>query len=122
LNLRRRQSAITRDNVLADLGYLEWERRKGTARSLQQSSVRASFRHGILINNYSRFPIYSVDFGKGPPVWCDYPPLPIRQLAIINPHPRGDGIVVHLCLRRRVMRRLLRLPPDARHFDEWLLA
>jgi shikimate O-hydroxycinnamoyltransferase len=122
LNLRRRQNAITRDNVGADLGFLERERQKGTAHSLVQSSLRSSFRHGILINNYSRFPIYSVDFGKGPPAWSDYPPLPIQQLAIINPHQQGDGIVVHLCLKRRFMKRLLRLPGGIRHFDSWLEA
>ena len=121
-NLRRRKKAITRDNVGADLGFLERERQRGTAHSLVQSSVHSSFHHGILINNYSRFPIYSVDFGKGPPVWSDYPALPMQQLAIINPHPKCDGIVVHLCLKRRIMKRLLRLPPAVRHFDDWLQA
>jgi shikimate O-hydroxycinnamoyltransferase len=121
-NLRRRQNAITRDGVLGDLAFLERERQKGRAGSLVQSSVLASFRHGILINNYSRFPIYSVDFGKGAPVWADYPALPMQQLAIINPHPRGDGVVVHLCLKRRSMKRLLGLPAAVRHFDSWLEA
>jgi shikimate O-hydroxycinnamoyltransferase len=121
LNLRRRKQAITRDSVSADLGYLERERKQGTAHALVQASIPASCRRGILINNYSRFPIYSVDFGKGPPVWCDYPAFP-AQLAIINPHPQGDGVVVHLCLKRRAMNRLLGLPSSLRHFDGWLQA
>jgi shikimate O-hydroxycinnamoyltransferase len=121
-NVRLRQNAITRENVSGDLGFLERERQRGTAGSLVQSSVLASFRNGILINNYSRFPIYSVDFGKGPPVWSDYPALPMLQMAIINPHARGDGIVVHLCLKRRMMKQLLRLPPRVKHFDTWLQA
>jgi hypothetical protein len=85
-----------------------------------QSSLVASFRHGILINNYSRFPMYSVDFGEGPPAWCDYPAFPLRQLAILNPHRQSDGVVVHLGLERALMKRLLQLPPEVRHFDEWL--
>jgi shikimate O-hydroxycinnamoyltransferase len=121
-NVRRRQNSITRESVRGDLAFLERERQEGRAGSLVQSSVLASFRHGILINNYSRFPIYSVDFGGGPPIWADYPVLPMQQLAIINPHAQGDGVVVHLCLKLRLMERLLRLPPPVRHFDSWLEA
>jgi hypothetical protein len=54
-------------------------------------------------------------------MWCDYPAYP-AQLAIINPHPQGDGVVVHLCLKRRAMNRLLGLPSSLRHFDGWLQA
>jgi shikimate O-hydroxycinnamoyltransferase len=122
LNLRRRRNALTGDSVAADLGFLERERQQGTVHSLVQSSLRASFRDGILINNYSRFPMYSVDFGEGPPAWCDYPAFPLRQLAILNPHRRGDGVDVHLGLKRALMKRLLRLPPHERHFDDWLEA
>jgi shikimate O-hydroxycinnamoyltransferase len=118
-NLRRRRNALTGDDVGADLVFLERERQRGTAHSLVQSSLTASFRHGILINNYSRFPIYTVDFGEGPPAWCDYPAFPLRQLAILNPHRQGDGVVVHLGLKRALMKRLLQLPPRERHFDEW---
>jgi shikimate O-hydroxycinnamoyltransferase len=121
-NLRRRRNALSSASVRSELGFLERERRQGTAHSLVQPSLAASFRNGILINNYSRFPIYSVDFGEGPPVWCDYPPFPVRQLAILNPDRQGDGVVVHLGLRRPLMKRLLRLPPQERHFDEWLRA
>jgi shikimate O-hydroxycinnamoyltransferase len=120
LSLRRRRKELTAESVGADLGFLERERALGRAHSLVQSSLTASFRHGILINNYSRFPMYSVDFGEGPPAWCDYPAFPLRQLAILHPHRHGDGVVVHLGLKRALMKRLLRLPPDVRHFDDWL--
>ena len=42
-------------------------------RSLYNLSLLAQgTANGYLINNFARFPTYSIDFGAGHPRWCDY--------------------------------------------------
>ncbi len=106
-SLRRLAATVTSERILADLRAIQARVAPSEALRYMPSFIRRQFADGLLLNNYSRFPIYRVDFGRGPPRWGDYPRLPLNRVITVCPDPQGDGAAVHLTLPRAELRRLI---------------
>lgn len=106
--LRRLAATVTGDRMRAELRHDLARITPSNALRHMPPFIRDQFADGLLLNNYSRFPIYRADFGGGPPIWGDYPRLPLHRVITLCPDPTGDGVAVHLTLPRTEMRRLVR--------------
>jgi len=74
--------------------------------NLMSEEVLDLFINKVMINNWSRFSMYNIDFGSGSPIWFDIPPNPMSRVAIIISTPEKDGgFDVHLTLPRAEMDR-----------------
>jgi hypothetical protein len=108
-NLRRLATSVSAEHVRAELWRMQDQITPRTAMRYLPGFIRDQFRDGLLLNNYSRFPIYRADFGGGPPLWGDYPQPPLHRVINLCPDPSGDGVAVHLTLPRAELRRFM--PP-----------
>jgi shikimate O-hydroxycinnamoyltransferase len=54
------------------------------------------------INDWSRFPVYDLDFGGGRPIGFDLPRVPLPWFAVVAPSPAG-GVDVHLSMPRSLL-------------------
>jgi len=116
--LRRLANSIRQDDVQQDLAYMNHMYDRDKKRSLYNHSLLAQgTANGYLINNFARFPTYSIDFGAGRPSWCDYPTLALRRYAVVLPDPNNDGVRVQITLPRKEMRTVLNLPKHIRQFE-----
>ena len=104
--LRRLAATVTAARARADLRARQAHFTPATALRHMPGFIRRQYSDGLLLNNYSQFPIYRVDFGAGPPAWGDYPRLPLGRVITVCPDPRGDGVAVHLTRPRAELRRL----------------
>ncbi|KAJ2794771.1 hypothetical protein H4R21_005371 [Coemansia helicoidea] len=50
----------------------------------------------MVISNVSRTPMYSVDFGFGPPAKVSYPPALGPGMAVLFPNSKAGGIDIYL--------------------------
>lgn len=107
--LRRLAATLTPERALTDLRALEARVTPANALRHMPLFMRRLFADGLLLNNYSAFPIYRLDFGHGPPRWGDYPRLPLGRVLTVCPDPHGDGVAVHLTLPHDELRRFV--PP-----------
>lgn len=103
--LRRLASTLSGERVRGELLRMAARVTPRSAVRYMPGFILDQFGNGLLLNNYSRFPIYAVDFGSGPPVWGDYPAPPLNRVINLLPDPNGDGVAVHLTLPRTEMRR-----------------
>lgn len=106
--LRQLASTLDGGRARAELQQLAARFTPRTAMDFLPGFIGDQFSNGLLLNNYSRFPMYQADFGSGPPIWGDYPHVPMNRVITLCPDPNGDGVAVHLTLPRREMRRFVR--------------
>ncbi|KAK9733802.1 hypothetical protein RND81_04G093200 [Saponaria officinalis] len=52
----------------------------------------------LFITNYSKFPVYEVDFGMGKPIWACLPSTFVKNLSLVMSTPCGDGVEVWVCM------------------------
>ena len=116
--VRQLSLGVDQKEVQQDLSYLNYMYDGDKKRSLYNNTMLAQgTANGYLINNYARFPAYRVDFGPGPPTWCDYPTVIWPRYAVILPEPGNDGVRVQITLPKKEMARVLDLPEHVRQFD-----
>ena len=116
--VRQLSSGIKQYDVRQDLAYLNYMYDRDKKRSLYNDTMLAQgTANGYLINNYARFPAYSIDFGPGLPSWCDYPRVIYRRYAMILSDPNDDGVRVQITLPKKEMQKVLDLPRDIRKFE-----
>ncbi len=116
--VRQLSSGIDQDDVRQDMAYLNYMYDRDKKRSLYNDTMLAQgTANGYLINNYARFPAYSIDFGPGQPSWCDYPRVIYPRYAMILPDPNDDGVRVQITLPKKEMKAVLDLPKHVRQFD-----
>lgn len=96
--LRSLSNQVTEQSLCDDLAYFSaMEREGGSSRCLSRDQS-LFLNGGLLINNWSKFPIYEIDFGSGKPIWFDFQRgvgkesarNPIR-FAVIASSPHEDG-------------------------------
>lgn len=91
-------------------GRILQESERGGPR-LFPGGVLDTVRGAMLLNNWSRFPIFELDFGAGKPRWFDVPRVPLRRMAIVTAHPDDPaGRLIYLSLSRADRRSLLDAP------------
>lgn len=78
------------------MAHLEHRLEEGTINKVVPLSMFDVFADGILINNYSVFPIYDVDFGGGTAQWYEMMPFPFRGALITNTPERDGGLLLNL--------------------------
>lgn len=116
--LRQLANSIRQEDIQQDLAYMNHMYDRDKKRSLYNRSLLAQgAANGYLINNFARFPTYSIDFGVGHPSWCDYPRLALRRYAVVLPDPNNDGVRVQITLPRNEMRTVLDLPKHIRQSE-----
>lgn len=106
--LRRLAATVRGERVRAELQLLQDRVTARNAIRYLPAFIHDQFSNGLILNNYSRFPIYRADFGGGPPVWGDYPRLFLHRMITLCPDPTGDGVAVHLTLPNPELRRFVR--------------
>lgn len=92
------------------LALVERHRQARTCHHLFVTGAVHCLHNGVIVNNCAHFPIYKIDFGRGPATWCDNEPLPYRKLMILPAPGQSGGFVVQLTARRgeiAAMRRAL---------------
>ena len=105
--MRRLAATVRADRVRAELQRLQERVDPRNAIRYLPAFIHDQFSNGLILNNYSRFPIYRADFGGGPPVWGDYPRLFLHRMITLCPDPAGDGVAVHLTLPNAELRRFV---------------
>ncbi len=78
------------------MAHLEHRLKEGTIKKVVPLSMFKVFADGILINNYSVFPIYNVDFGGGTAEWYEMSPFPFRGALITNTPENDGGLLLNL--------------------------
>lgn len=106
-SMRQMASTVTPQRVRDDLKDMQARITRKNAMRYLPGFLIEQFGNGLMLNNYSRFPIYRADFGSGPPSWGDYPRVPLNRVITLCPDPKGDGVAVHLTLPRAEMRRFV---------------
>ena len=116
--LRKLANSIRQEDVKQDLAYMNHMYDRDEKCSLYNLSLLAQgTANGYLINNFARFPTYSIDFGAGHPRWCDYQTVALGRYAVVLPDPNNDGVRVQITLPRKEMRTVLDLPKHIRQFE-----
>ena len=103
-SIRSLKSTVTKESVMNELANwqeLQRVKRKGI---LLPMVVIEQFDDGLLLNNYSRFPMYDVDFGNGHAIWADYPRSLLGRTVTFCPDPNNDGVCAHVCLPKKEMK------------------
>ena len=83
-------------DVMQYIVHLEDRYDAGLIKNVLPLNLFTIFDKGILINNYSVFPIYNVDFGGGPAFWYEMLPLPFRGALITNTPKNDGGMILNL--------------------------
>ena len=83
-------------DVMEYIVHLEDRYNAGFIKKVLQLNLFTIFDKGILINNYSVFPIYNVDFGGGPAFWYEMLPFPFRGALITNTPENDGGMILNL--------------------------
>ncbi len=95
---RWRDATINDDgsDAIEYMAHLEHRLKEGTIKKVVPLSMFKVFADGILINNYSVFPIYKVDFGGGSAKWYEMSPFPFRGVLITNTPENDGGLLLNL--------------------------
>lgn len=97
-HIRAEREKRTRDELYAELAFLEERRNAGQSRRILPRLMLEIFQRSILINNYSKLPFYEVDFGGGTPFWYDMAMGPVPWQVIVASTPSQDGGKdLHIC-------------------------
>jgi shikimate O-hydroxycinnamoyltransferase len=104
LALRAAAARLDRARIAAVTAYLDDHRRAGSFGSLFPRM--GVFADDLWINNWSRFPVYDLDFGGGRPFWFDLPPVPLPWFVVVAPAGPGAaaGVDLHVSLPRALCR------------------
>ncbi|WP_055489578.1 acyltransferase [Streptomyces sp. TP-A0356] len=86
------------DKLRDEIAFLNSYRRAGVSSHVM--SVRATdlSEASLSVNNWSRFPLYSIDLGAGTPFWYEFPDLPVPTVHIAPTPDTDGGRDVYLCL------------------------
>jgi shikimate O-hydroxycinnamoyltransferase len=102
LAVRAATARLDRPRLAAVTSFLADHRRRGDLGAVFPRMDL--FRNDFWINDWSRFPVYDLDFGAGRPVWFDLPRVPLPWFAVIAPAPPlADGVDVHLSMPRALV-------------------
>jgi shikimate O-hydroxycinnamoyltransferase len=87
-------------DILSYLGLMGRHRLTNSNQSLWVTGIVHCLEGGIMLNNCAHFPVYKMDFGRGPPSWFDFGRTPYRML-VLTPSPQmNGGFIVRLTARK----------------------
>lgn len=120
--LRRTLNALTTEEVASEFELFRLQHERASLSSLLPDFISSLFSGGILLNNCTRFPMYTCALDGVPPLWAftRHPGLP--RYASIFPNRGNDGVVVNLKMPRREIARLLALSPAQRSFRDYVFS
>jgi shikimate O-hydroxycinnamoyltransferase len=102
LAVRASTGRLDRPRLAAVTAFLDDHRRRGDLGAVFPRM--GVFDNDFWINDWSRFPVYDLDFGAGRPVWFDLPRVPLPWFAVIAPAPSAaEGVDVHLSMPRALI-------------------
>jgi shikimate O-hydroxycinnamoyltransferase len=99
--IRRLAGTLLSQHVLADSQYMQSTIAPHEGMRHHPEFMARQFTNGVLLNNYTRFPMYQVDFGGGTAIWADYPDMTLNRCIALLPDPKGDGVAAHVTLPRK---------------------
>jgi shikimate O-hydroxycinnamoyltransferase len=120
LALRAAAARLDPARVAAVTAFLDGERGAGRFGSLFPRM--GLFANDLWVNNWSRFPVYALDFGGGRPFWFDFPRLPLPWFVVVapaGPALAADGVDLHLSLPRTLARYAAGVIPVQRRNARW---
>lgn len=106
--VRAAHAENTEERIREEVAFLCAERDAGRLKRLITTMTLDSFDSTIAINNRSKLPFYSIDYGQGAPFWYDSTSIAIPWTVQIAPAPADqDGARdVHIALPRAHARAL----------------
>jgi hypothetical protein len=120
--LRQTLKALTAESVAAEYRFFQNQYERGQLARLLPDFIACLFQGGVMMNNCTRFPMYSCLLDGAAPVWVHTLPPGLPRYASIFPSARGDGVVVNLKMPKKELARLAALAAPARSFDNYIWA
>ncbi|MCQ8193438.1 acyltransferase [Streptomyces rugosispiralis] len=110
--VRSGYAANTEQKIRQETAFLRAEYEAGRLKRILPTMTLDKFENTIVINNWSKLPFYSLDFGQGTPFWYDVPALPTPWTVLIAPTPAdaAGGRDVHMAVPRALVRTLQEKP------------
>ena len=102
--LRQLADTLLPKHVQADLQYMQANIPLDEGLQHHAPFITQQFDDGVILNNYTKFPMYQVDFGHGTAIWADYPEVTLNRSITLLPDPQGDGVAAHITLPRNEMK------------------
>ncbi|MBP8535313.1 acyltransferase [Streptomyces sp. MK37H] len=98
----------TEEKIRQETAFLCAEYEAGRLKRILPTMTLDKFENTIVINNWSKLPFYSLDYGAGTPFWYDVPALPTPWTVLIAPTPAdaAGGRDVHMAVPRALVRTL----------------
>ncbi|ASQ94301.1 hypothetical protein CGL27_15600 [Streptomyces sp. 11-1-2] len=98
----------TEEKIRQETAFLCAEYEAGRLKRVLPTMTLDKFENTIVINNWSKLPFYSLDFGADTPFWYDVPALPTPWTVLIAPTPADEpgGRDVHMAVPRALVQTL----------------
>ncbi|MFD9077164.1 acyltransferase, partial [Streptomyces lasiicapitis] len=108
VTVRAAHAENTEERIREEVAFLCAERDAGRLKRVMTTMALDSFDSTVAINNWSKLPFYSIDFGQGTPFWYDFTSMVVPWTVHIAPTPADqDGARdVHMALPRAQVRTL----------------
>ncbi|MGV9856624.1 acyltransferase [Streptomyces sp. NPDC003442] len=108
LTVRSGYAANTEEKIRRETAFLCAEYEAGRLKRVLPTMTLDKFESTIVINNWSKLPFYTLDFGQGTPFWYDVPALPTPWTVLIAPTPADEpgGRDVQMAVPRALVRTL----------------